>query len=125
MHGWFDVLQEPQGSSGFQEGYFRQGAGDPTGSRDGRDIKKDKLEKLEFWEKFRNYIYSYSSDTLCYVTPVGMNEFTFTSTNSGKSYKIMVTEKEFKCTCPDHVHRNHDCKHIKDFIKLVEKFVNE
>ena len=93
--------------------------------------KEDKVEELkyyqskEFWCKFVDYITQYSSDNLSNVFPVTENDFEFTSTNSGKKYTITVTETGFKCTCPDHVHRDHDCKHIKDFIKLVERFMNE
>lgn len=92
---------------------------------------EDKIVELkyyqsdEFWNKFVGYICEYSSDIFYDVFPVSENEFTFTSTHSRKKYIITITETGFKCTCPDHVHRNHDCKHIKDFIKLVERFMNE
>ena len=79
----------------------------------------------EFWRKFVDYICEYSSNIFYDVFPINENEFEFKSTNSGKKYIITVTETGFKCTCPDHVHRDHDCKHIKDFIKLVERFMNE
>lgn len=91
----------------------------------------DQIAKLkfyqsnEFWRKFIDYISEYSSNIIYDVFPLKFNEFEFKSTNSGEKYTITVTETGFKCTCPDHVHRNHDCKHIKDFIKLVEIFMSE
>ena len=72
--------------------------------------KEDELKYYQdqiFWGKFVDYIYEYLSNIFYDLFPVNFNEFEFKSTNSGKKYTITVTETGFKCTCLDHIHRNH------------------
>ena len=53
--------------------------------------------------------------------------YTVKSQNGNGAYSVLKDDSEWKCTCPDHVHRNAKCKHIwavEFSLALREKVAN-
>ena len=77
-----------------------------------------------FYQKFLDNLPNMNSYDISNIEVLNKNKFKIKSRYTGNFYEIEATkEGKMTCTCPDHTYRNHDCKHIKAFQKIAEKYM--
>jgi hypothetical protein len=89
-----------------------------------RPVLLDEYEK--FYQGFLDNLSNITTYDLTDIKVLTPCKFEIKSRYTGNTYEMEATalqNSKMTCTCPDHTYREHDCKHIKSFLKIAGEYM--